>query len=127
MTKYTCIKSFIVNENENYLPGDIVDIKKMKNPIILKSGKKFNYKETNTNALMSRECIKEHFKKGDYKNGVIKHILKIFITLMMYELGKWIGRELYYKLTANDEVEVPKDFDEHDHVHLNELWKEVFK
>ncbi|MCO6268191.1 transcriptional activator RinB [Staphylococcus epidermidis] len=46
---------------------------------------------------------------------------------MMYELGKWIGRELYYKLTANDEVEVPKDFDEHDHVHLNELWKEVFK
>ncbi|MGE6827952.1 transcriptional activator RinB [Staphylococcus capitis] len=40
----------------------------------------------------------------------MKHILKIFITLMMYELGKWIGRELYYKLTANDEVEVPKDF-----------------
>ena len=33
----------------------------------------------------------------------------------MYELGKWIGRELYYKLTANDEVEVPKDFDEKDH------------
>ncbi|MGC7731108.1 transcriptional activator RinB [Staphylococcus epidermidis] len=57
----------------------------------------------------------------------MKHILKIFITLMMYELGKWIGRELYYKLTANDEVEVPKDFDEKDHVHLNELWKEVFK
>lgn len=122
MSKYTCIKSFFVNENENYLPGDIVDIKKMKNPIILKNGKKFNYKETNTNALMSRECIKKHFKKGDYKNGVINHILQIFITLMMYELGKWIGRELYYKLTANDEVEVPKDFDENDHAHLNGIY-----
>ncbi|TNB80423.1 transcriptional regulator [Staphylococcus epidermidis] len=71
---------------------------------------------------MSRECIKKHFKKGDYKNGVIKHILKIFITLMMYELGKWMGREVYYKLTANDEVEVPKDFDENDHVHLNGIY-----
>ncbi|WP_394852323.1 transcriptional activator RinB [Staphylococcus epidermidis] len=57
----------------------------------------------------------------------MNHILQIFITLMMYELGKWIGRELYYKLTANDEVEVPKDFNEDDHAHLNELWKEVFK
>ncbi|WP_431978951.1 transcriptional activator RinB [Staphylococcus epidermidis] len=57
----------------------------------------------------------------------MKHILKLFIILMMYELGKWMGREVYYKLTANDEVEVPKDFDEKDHAHLNELWKEVFK
>lgn len=41
---------------------------------------------------------------------MIKHISKLIFTLAMYELGKWIGRELYYKLTANDEVEVPKDF-----------------
>lgn len=41
---------------------------------------------------------------------MIKHISKLIFTLVMYELGKWIGRELYYKLTANDEVEVPKDF-----------------
>ncbi|MCG1388977.1 transcriptional activator RinB [Staphylococcus epidermidis] len=41
---------------------------------------------------------------------MIKRILKIWFTIAMYELGKWIGRELYYKLTANDEVEVPKDF-----------------
>lgn len=45
----------------------------------------------------------------------------------MYELGKWIGRELYYKLSADDAVEVPKDFDVNDHAHLNELWKKVFK
>ena len=58
---------------------------------------------------------------------MIKHISKLIFTLAMYELGKWIGRELYYKLAANDEVEVPKDFDVKDHIHLNELWKEVFK
>lgn len=58
---------------------------------------------------------------------MIKHISKLIFTLAMYELGKWIGRELYYKLTANDEVEVPKDFNEDDHAHLNELWKKVFK
>ena len=29
----------------------------------------------------------------------------------MYELGKWLGRELYYKLTANDEVDkAPNDY-----------------
>lgn len=56
-----------------------------------------------------------------------KRILKIWFTIAMYELGKWIGREIYYKLTENDEVEVPKDFDENDHAHLNELWKKVFK
>ena len=58
---------------------------------------------------------------------MIKRILKIWFTIAIYELGKCIGRELYYKLTANDEVEVPKDFDEDDHAHLNELGKEVFK
>lgn len=58
---------------------------------------------------------------------MIKRILKIWFTIAMYELGKWIGRELYYKLTASDEVEVPKDFDVNDHDHLNELGKEVFK
>ena len=41
---------------------------------------------------------------------MIKKLIRIWFTIAMYELGKWIGRELYYKLTANDEVEVPKDF-----------------
>lgn len=58
---------------------------------------------------------------------MIKHILKNLFLIAMYELGKWIGREVYYKLTANDEVKVPKDFDVNDHAHLNELWKKVFK
>ena len=58
---------------------------------------------------------------------MIKKLIKLWFTIAMYELGKWIGREVYYKLTANDEVEMPKDFNEDDHAHLNELWKKVFK
>ena len=27
---------------------------------------------------------------------MIKRILKIWFTIAMYELGKWLGRELYY-------------------------------
>ncbi|WP_278926592.1 transcriptional activator RinB [Staphylococcus auricularis] len=53
---------------------------------------------------------------------MIKRLIRIWFTIAMYELGKWIGREVYYKLTANDE-----DFNEDDHAHLNGLWKEVFK
>lgn len=57
---------------------------------------------------------------------MIKRILKIWFTISMYELGKWIGRELYYKLTANDEVEVPKDFaSEWDQFDLNRIKAEV--
>lgn len=50
---------------------------------------------------------------------MIKRILKIWFTIAMYELGKWIGRELYYKMTANDDIEVPQDFTQYDHIHLN--------
>ena len=59
---------------------------------------------------------------------MIKRILKIWLTIAMYELGKWIGREVYYKLTANDEVEMPKDFNEDDHSfkwHIRRLLNEL--
>ena len=70
---------------------------------------------------------KEKAMKIYEEDKMIKRILKIWFTIAMYELGKWIGRELYFMITANDDVEVPKDFDEDDHAHLNGLWKEVFK
>lgn len=50
---------------------------------------------------------------------MIKRIIKIWFTIAMYELGKRIGRELYYKLTANDDIEAPQDFTQDDHIHLN--------
>ena len=83
-------------------------------------------KDNQTATVINAESKEEAMKIYE-EDKMIKRILKIWFTIAMYELGKWIGRELYYKLTANDEVEVPKDFDEKDHVHLNELWKEVFK
>lgn len=56
-------------------------------------------------------------------NKLIKRILKIWFTIAMYELGKWIGIELYYKLTANDEVEVPKDFyHKNDQIDIEKLY-----
>lgn len=58
---------------------------------------------------------------------MIKRVLKIWFTVAVYELGKWIGRELYYKLTANDEVDIaPDDYARiSDQIDLNEA-KEVF-
>ncbi|ASN69822.1 putative RinB [uncultured Caudovirales phage] len=54
---------------------------------------------------------------------MIKKLIRIWFTIAMYELGKWIGRELYYKLTANDEVEVPKDFyHKNDQIDIEKLY-----
>ena len=51
---------------------------------------------------------------------MVKRILKIWFTISVYELGKWLGREVYYKLSANDEVDkAPLDFKNYDHIHLN--------
>lgn len=83
-------------------------------------------KDNQTATVVNAES-KEKAMKIYEEDKMIKRILKIWFTIAIYELGKWIGRELYYKLTANDEVEVPKDFDENDHAHLNELWEKVFK
>ncbi|MGW0218986.1 transcriptional activator RinB, partial [Micromonospora chokoriensis] len=41
---------------------------------------------------------------------MIKRIMRIWFTIAVYELGKWIGREVYYKFTSYDSVKVPKDF-----------------
>lgn len=41
---------------------------------------------------------------------MIKKLIRIWFTIAMYELGKWIGRKVYYKLTSYDGIKVPKDF-----------------
>ena len=54
---------------------------------------------------------------------MIKRILKIWFTIAVYELGKWLGRELYYKLSANDEVDkAPNDYaNESDQYDINRV------
>ncbi|MGD3975824.1 DUF1381 domain-containing protein [Xanthomonas citri pv. citri] len=78
-------------------------------------------KDNQTATVVNAES-KEKAMKIYEEDKMIKRILKIWFTIAMYEIGKWIGRELYYKMTANDEVEVPKDFDENDHAHLNGIY-----
>ena len=41
---------------------------------------------------------------------MIKRIMRIWFIIAVYELGKFIGREVYYKFTSYDSVKVPKDF-----------------
>lgn len=78
-------------------------------------------KDNQTATVVNAES-KEKAMKIYEEDKMIKRILKIWFTIAMYEIGKWIGRELYYKMTANDEVEVPKDFNEDDHAHLNGIY-----
>ncbi|MGX0472701.1 transcriptional activator RinB [Staphylococcus hominis] len=41
---------------------------------------------------------------------MIKRILKIWFTIAMYELGKYVTEQLLIKYTSNDEIDAPKDF-----------------
>ena len=49
---------------------------------------------------------------------MIKRILKIWFIIGMYELSKYLTNELIVKLQSVD-VEVPQDFTQDDHIHLN--------
>ena len=52
-------------------------------------------------------------------NVIIKRILKIRFIIGMYELSKYLTNELIVKLQSVDDVEVPQDFTQDDHIHLN--------
>lgn len=56
---------------------------------------------------------------------MIKTILKLILTLALYEAAKYITEHLIIYRTQNDDVEAPADFDIHDHIHLNDLKAEV--
>ncbi|HFQ1507742.1 TPA: transcriptional regulator [Staphylococcus aureus] len=42
---------------------------------------------------------------------MIKQILRLIFLLEMYELGKYVTEQVYIMMTANDDVEVPSDFE----------------
>ncbi|MBI5972211.1 transcriptional activator RinB [Staphylococcus caledonicus] len=48
-----------------------------------------------------------------------KRILKNLFIIAMYELGKYLTNELIIKLQSEDDIDVPKDFNQLDHIHLN--------
>ncbi|MGA4513338.1 transcriptional activator RinB [Staphylococcus caledonicus] len=50
---------------------------------------------------------------------MIKRILKNLFLIAMYELGKYITNELIVKLQSEDDIDIPKDFTQDDHIHLN--------
>ncbi|AVO02318.1 transcriptional regulator [Staphylococcus simulans] len=56
---------------------------------------------------------------------MIKPILKLILTLMLYEATKYITEQYIIYRTQNDDLEAPADFDIHDHIHLNDLKAEV--
>ncbi|WP_152609417.1 transcriptional activator RinB [Staphylococcus saprophyticus] len=39
-------------------------------------------------------------------------ILKTLLILFMYELSKYVTNEILIKLSANDEIDQPKDYEE---------------
>ncbi|MCJ0960341.1 MULTISPECIES: transcriptional activator RinB [Staphylococcus] len=50
---------------------------------------------------------------------MIKRILKIWFIITVYEISKYITNELIVMLQSEDDIEAPKDFNKHDHIHLN--------
>lgn len=52
---------------------------------------------------------------------MIKTILKVLLTLTLYEAVKYFTEQYMIYCTQNDEVEVPTDFNINDHIHLNNL------
>ncbi|CXU79304.1 transcriptional activator rinB-like protein [Staphylococcus aureus] len=42
---------------------------------------------------------------------MVKQILRLIFLLAMYELGKYVTEQVYIMMTANDDVEVPSDFE----------------
>lgn len=118
MTKYTCIKTFGVDDKV-YMPGNIINVKKMKHAITFSTGPKYKYVDVNSGRLISKRSLKDNFKKGAYKNEIYKRLFKIWFTIAMYELGKYLTNELIVKLQSEDDIDIPKDFTQDDHIHLN--------
>ncbi|PTJ15934.1 transcriptional regulator [Staphylococcus simulans] len=56
---------------------------------------------------------------------MLKPILKLILTLTLYEAAKYITEQYIIYRTQNDDVEAPADFDINDHIHLNDLKAEV--
>lgn len=52
-------------------------------------------------------------------------LIRNLLIIAAWELGKYLGEQLVIYTNRNDEVDVPADFNIHDHIHLNDLKAEV--
>lgn len=110
MTKYMPKKPMMLGYDEGAMPGDVFDIKKLKHPVVM-GGKKHKYIEVNTSHFMNKKFIKDNFTKGTYKSETPKRILKTLLIIALYELSKYVTNEILIKLSANDEIDTPCDYD----------------
>lgn len=46
-------------------------------------------------------------------------ILKTLLIIALYELSKYVTNEIIIRLTANDEIDAPCDYDINSHADLN--------
>lgn len=110
MTKYMPKKPMQLDFDKGVIPGDVVEIKKLKHPVVM-GDKKHKYIEVNTQHFMSKKFIKDNFTKGTYKSETPKHILKTLLILFMYELSKYVTNAIIIKLQANDTIDQPCDYE----------------
>lgn len=120
MAKYMAKKPMQLGYEDLVGPGDVIEIKKLKHPVVI-NGKKHKYIEVNTQHFMNKKFIKDNFTKGTYKSETPNRILKTLTIIFLYELSKYITEQAIIRLQANDEVDAPRDFSIYDHIHLNEV------
>jgi len=83
-------------------------------------------RENQTFTVVEAESEKQAMKIYE-EDKMIKRILKIWFTIAMYELGKYVTEQLIVWWQSDDELDAPLDFTDADHAHLNRLMREVSK
>lgn len=92
MTKYVAKNNLNIGFID-VMPGEILEIKKLKHPTVIENKKYHYYNEYNEH-FMSKQFIKDNFTKGTYKSETPKRILKTLLIIAVYELSKYVTNEI---------------------------------
>lgn len=111
MAKYMVKKPMQLGYEDLVGPGDVIEIKKLKHPVVI-NGKKHKYIEVNTQHFMSKKFIKDNFTKGTYKSETPKRITKTLLIIALYELSKYVTEQILIRKQANDDIDQPKDYED---------------
>lgn len=117
MTKYICVRKMDFSPKE-YEVGDIVGINKLDEPITeryefedLTFSAELHYEIVDTGFRLQDNTLKRFFRKVQPKDTIRKRILKTLLIITIYELSKYVTNEILIKLSANDEIDQPKDYE----------------